>query len=102
MKIIAELTMIKPAPKRVSAFGISPQMKYPNKIANTKFKYFVGVTSDASAILNDTVSKILATEPIIPVRIRRNSSNFDGMIQPKGSVAKPTTILSKEKYKAIL
>ena len=77
-------------------------MKYPNKIANTKFKYFVGVTSDASAILSETVSKILATEPIIPVKIRRNSSNFDGMTQPKGSVAKPTTILSKEKYKAIL
>ena len=102
MKIIIELAIIKAAPKRVSSFGISPQMKYPNKIANTKFKYFVGVTSDASAILNDTVSKILATEPIIPVKIRRNSSNFDGMIQPKGSVAKPTTMLSKEKYKAIL
>ena len=47
MKIIAELTIIKPAPKRVSTFGISPQIKYPNNIANTKFKYFVGVTSDA-------------------------------------------------------
>jgi len=33
--------MIKPAPKRVSTFGISPQMKYPNNIANTKFKYFI-------------------------------------------------------------
>ena len=102
MKIIAELTMIKPAPKIVSTFGISPQMKYPRNIANTKFKYFVGVTNDASAILSDTVSKILATEPIIPVKIKRKSSNLDGMIQPKGSVAKPTTILSKEKYKAIL
>ena len=102
MKIIAELIMIKPAPKRVSAFGISPQMKYPNNIANTKFKYFVGVTSDASAILSDTVSKILATEPIIPVKIRRKSSNFVGIIQPKGSVTKPPTMLSKEKYKAIL
>ena len=102
MKIIAELTMIKPAPKRVSTFGISPQMKYPNNIANTKFKYFVGVTSDASAILSDTVSKIFATEPIMPVKIKRNRSNFDGMIQPKGSVAKPTAMLSKEKYKAIL
>ena len=102
MKIIAELIMIKPAPKRVSTFGISPQMKYPNKIANTKFKYFVGVTSDASAILSEMVSKILATEPTTPVKIRRKSSNFDGMIQPNGSVVKPTTILSKEKYKAIL
>ena len=102
MKIITELTMIKPAPKRVSTFGISPQMKYPNNIANTKFKYFVGVTSDASAILSDTVSKILATEPIIPVKIKRKSSNLDGMIQPNGSVTKPTVILSKEKYKAIL
>ena len=94
--------MIKPAPKRVSTFGISPQMKYPKNIANTKFKYFVGVTNDASAILSETVSKILATEPIMPVKIKRKSSNLDGMIQPKGSVAKPTTILSKEKYKAIL
>ena len=102
MKIIAELTIIKPAPKRVSTFGISPQMKYPNNIANTKFKYFVGVTSDASAILSDTVSKILATEPIMPVKTKRNKSNLDGIIQPKGSVAKPTIILSKEKYKAIL
>ena len=77
-------------------------MKYPNIIANTKFKYFVGVTNDASAILSDTVSKILATEPIMPVKIKRKSSNFDGIIQPKGSVTKPTTILNKEKYKAIL
>ena len=89
--------MIKPAPKIVSTFGISPQMKYPRNIANTKFKYFVGVTSDASAILSDTVSKILATEPIIPVKIKRKSSNFDGMIQPKGSVARPTIMLNKEK-----
>ena len=71
IKIITELPIIRAAPKRVSSFGISPQIKYPNKIANTKFKYFVGVTSDASAILSDTVSKILATEPIIPVKIKR-------------------------------
>ena len=71
-------------------------------MANTKFKYFVGVTSDASAILSDTVSKILATEPITPVKIKRKSSNLDGMIQPKGSVINPTIILNKEKYKAIL
>ena len=101
MKIIKELTIIKPAPRRVRTFGISPQMKYPNNIANTKFKYFVGVTNDASATLSDTVSKMLATEPIMPVKIRRNNSNLDGMIQPKGSVANPTTMLSKEKYKAI-
>ena len=96
MKIIAELTIIKPAPKRVSAFGISPQMKYPNNIANTKFKYFVGVTSDASAILSDTVSKILATEPIIPVKIKRKSSNFDGMIQPKGVLLDQLSCLIKK------
>ena len=97
MKIIAELTMIKPAPKRVSAFGISPQMKYPNNIANTKFKYFVGVTSDASAILNETVKSILAIEPIKPVKIKRNNSNLDGIIHPSGKVNNPTVILRREK-----
>ena len=89
--------MIKPAPKRVSTFGISPQMKYPSNIANTKFKYFVGVTSDASAILSDTVSKIFATEPIIPVKINKKSSNLFGIIHPNGNVAKPTIILKIEK-----
>ena len=89
--------MINPAPKSVRIFGISPHIKYPNNIANTKFKYFVGVTSEASAILRETVSRILATEPIIPVKMRRNSSNLDGITQPKGKVASPTIMLKSEK-----
>ena len=58
-------------------------MKYPSKIANTKFKYFVGVTRDASAILNETVKSIFATEPIMPVKINKNNSNLFGITQPK-------------------
>ena len=60
MKIIIELIIIKPAPIRVNILGTSPQMKYPKKIAKTRFRYFVGVTNEASDILRDIVSKILA------------------------------------------
>ena len=52
--------MINVAPSSVKIFGISPQIKYPNKIAKTKFRYLVGVTKEASAILKDTVNKIFA------------------------------------------
>ena len=45
---------------------------------------------------------LITFNTIMPVKIRRKSSILDGMIQPKGSVAKPTIMLSKEKYKAIL
>ena len=55
-----ELTMINVAPSKVKIFGISPQIKYPYKIAKTKFRYLVGVTKEASAILKDTVNKIFA------------------------------------------
>ena len=93
--------MINVAPSSVKIFGISPQIKYPNKIAKTKFRYLVGVTKEASAILKDTVSKIFAYEPMIPVKISRNNSNLDGTTQPNGSVNKPTNMLNNEKYRAI-
>ena len=94
---MVELIMIRPAPNKVKIFGISPQIKYPNRIAKTKFKYLVGVTKDASAILRDTVRSILAIEPMTPVKIKSKRSTFEGVTQPKGKVQSPTTILSNEK-----
>ena len=75
MKIIKELKITSIAPVKVKTLGISLHIKKPKTIAKTKLRYFIGVTSDASAILSDTVSKIFATEPIIPVKIKRKSSN---------------------------
>ena len=94
--------MINEAPISVSTLGISPQIKYPSNIAKTKLRYLVGVTRDASAILKDTVNKIFATDPIIPVNTNKNNSNLFGIIHPKGKVNKPTIMLKSEKYKAIL
>ena len=51
IKIIKELAMTKDAPSNVKIFGTSLQIKYPKIIAKTKLKYFIGVTSDASANL---------------------------------------------------
>ena len=43
--------MTNKAPNNVKIFGTSLQIKNPNTIANTKLKYFIGVTNDASANL---------------------------------------------------
>ena len=43
--------MTKADPNKVKIFGTSLQIKKPNIIANTKLKYLIGVTSDASASL---------------------------------------------------
>ena len=43
--------MTNNAPNKVKIFGISLQIKNPNTIANTKLKYLMGVTSEASASL---------------------------------------------------
>ena len=102
INIIIELNIINPAPNNVKNFGISPHIKYPNITAKTKFKYLVGVTSEASAILKDTVNKMFATDPMTPVKINKNNSNFDGITHPNGKVINPTNILNNEKYKAIL
>ena len=43
--------MTKAAPNKVKIFGTSLQIKYPKRMANTKLKYLIGVTSEASASL---------------------------------------------------
>ena len=42
-----------PAPIKVLYDGISFQIKYPKKIANTKLRYFNGVTKETSESLYD-------------------------------------------------
>ena len=49
--IIKELAMTNKAPSKVSIFGTSLQIKKPKTIANTRLKYLMGVTKDASASL---------------------------------------------------
>ena len=49
--MIRELKITRVAPNNVKILGTSLQIKKPNKIAKTKLKYFIGVTSDASANL---------------------------------------------------
>ena len=39
------------APSNVKILGTSLQIKNPNTIANTRLKYFIGVTNEASASL---------------------------------------------------
>ena len=48
---IKELAMTNSAPNNVKILGTSLQIKNPNTIANTRLKYLIGVTSDASANL---------------------------------------------------
>ena len=43
--------MTNSAPNNVKIFGTSLQIKNPNKIANTRLNYLIGVTNDASASL---------------------------------------------------
>ncbi len=51
MKIIKELKITNIAPVKVKTFGISLHIKKPKTIAKTRLRYFIGVTSDASANL---------------------------------------------------
>ena len=43
--------MTNNAPNKVRILGTSLQIKNPKTIANTKLKYFIGVTKEASANL---------------------------------------------------
>ena len=43
--------------------GISSQIKYPKITANTKAKYFNGVTSETSEYLYERLNHKLATHP---------------------------------------
>ena len=43
--------MTNSAPNKVKILGTSLQIKNPNTIANTKLKYLIGVTNEASASL---------------------------------------------------
>ena len=51
LKIIKEEAITKKAPIKVLIVGISSHIKYPKIIANTKAKYFKGVTKLTSEYL---------------------------------------------------
>ena len=84
-------------PINVVYVGISPQIRYPNKIAKTNAKYFKGVTKETSDNLYDWVSHKFPKPPIIPNKDNKNKSFIDGNSHPCGIVTKLTIIIDKEK-----
>ena len=57
----------KKAPVNVLIVGISSQIKYPKIIANTRAKYFRGVTRETSEYLYDWLNHKFAAPPKIPI-----------------------------------
>ena len=62
--------------------GISFHMKYPKIIANTKARYFSGVTKETSAYLYDWLSHKFATPPNIPTKDNNIKSLKSGATHP--------------------
>ena len=91
----------KKAPDIVFNVGISPQIKNPKIIANTKAKYFNGVTKDTSENLYERLNHKFASPPKTPNKDNINKSFNDGIIQPKGIVNKLAKVIASEKYKEI-
>ena len=101
LKIIIEEVITKAAPIRVLLDGISCHIKYPNPIANTKAKYFNGVTKDTSENLYDWLSHKFATPPKKPIIDNKIRSIKLGINQPKGMVNIPAIVMTAEKNKEI-
>ena len=74
--------MTRKAPNSVFVVGISSQIKYPKIIANTKAKYFSGVTKLPSEYLYDCVSHRLANPPNMPIIESKLKSVKLGIIHP--------------------
>ena len=91
----------KKAPIKVFIVGISSQIKYPKIIANTKAKYFKGVTKDTSEYLYDWLSHKFATPPKKPIIDNKIRSIKLGINQPKGMVNIPAIVMTAEKNKEI-
>ena len=77
--------------------GISSQNIYPNNMAKTNAKYFIGVTRETSEYLYDWVNHKFANPPKIPTIDNKNKSNKFGIIQPWWKVKKIIIIIEKEK-----
>ena len=99
--MITEDSITKNAPKIVFNVGISSQIKYPNIIANTKAKYFNGVTKDTSENLYDWLNHKFATPPKIPNRDKIIKSSKLGTTHPLGIVVKLMIVIAIEKYSEI-
>ena len=81
LNIIIEDKITSKDPINVLVVGISFQIKYPNIIANTKAKYFNGVTKLTSENLYDWDNHKLAKPPRIPTRDNKHRSIKLGNIQ---------------------
>ncbi len=81
-------TITNNAPINVFIVGISSQIKYPKIIANTKVRYFKGVTRDTSEYLYDWLSHRFETPPKIPTKDRIKKWLKLGITQPNGKVKK--------------
>ena len=75
-------TITKKAPISVFIVGTSFHIKYPKIIANTKAKYFNGVTKLTSEYLYDWVNHKLANPPRIPIMDNKDKSIKLGIFQP--------------------
>ena len=87
----------KKAPINVLIVGTSPQIKYPKIIANTKAKYFNGVTRETSEYLYDWLNHRFATPPKIPIKDNIIKWLKLGKTQPCGIVKKLNKVIAKEK-----
>ena len=66
-------------------------------IANTKAKYFRGVTKETSENLYDCDNHKFATPPKIPIIDKIKKSLKSGIIHPCGIVKKLKRVIDKEK-----
>ena len=87
----------KKAPINVLIVGTSPQIKYPKIIANTKAKYFNGVTRETSEYLYDWLSHKFATPPKMPIKESKTRWFKLGITQPCGIVKKLNKVIESEK-----
>ena len=71
LNITKLLIIIKQAPATVKYDNFSLKIKMPANMANTKLKYFIGVTSETSASRMDFVKKIFPIDPDKPIIIKK-------------------------------
>ena len=99
--MITEDNITKNAPEIVFNVGISSQIKYPNIIANTKAKYFKGLTKLTSEYLYDCDNHKLAIPPRIPIDDNKIRSTNDGIIHFWYNEKKLNIKIENEKKKLI-
>ena len=99
--MITEDNITKNAPEIVFNVGISSQIKYPNIIANTKAKYFNGLTKLTSENLYDCDNHKFAIPPRIPIDDSKIRSIKDGIIHFWYKEKKLNIKIENEKKKLI-